>query len=287
ALACTGQQPGGGEPQLSDCRGRNRHAITPCVRARVAKRVYAVFPPVHNRVQSCPRPAATPAPSCSAMGHRVLSWSVWPLGMSLQASIIGIAGWSDPNSVGRAMGLTTIAFLFLLLGLEQVLPYREDWSTRGDREIWRDLGHAVLYTSIGGNLAQITFLSGVPWVLSQLGAAGGLGIWPVGSPLLVQVLAVVLLGDLLEYWYHRLVHTNSRLWPLHAVHHTPTRLNVLKGPRHHVAYFLGRGVLVWTPLMVIGVPPRLVVWQFAAEVLVGTWAHANLAFQIPAFVHRI
>src|SRR5262249_31517411 len=214
-------------------------------------------------------------------------WSLWPLGMALQASVLTIAGWTRPDTVGRAMGLMTIALLFLLVALEQTLPYRQDWSIRGDRDIWRDLGHAVLYTGIGSTLAQVTFLAGLPSVLSRFGFADGLGLWPERSPFLLQVVTVMLVGDLLEYWYHRLVHTLPWLWPLHAVHHTPTRLNVLKGPRHHVAYFLGRGVLVWTPLMVIGVPPRLVVWQFAAEVLVGTWAHANLAFQIPAFVHRI
>jgi sterol desaturase/sphingolipid hydroxylase (fatty acid hydroxylase superfamily) len=221
------------------------------------------------------------------MDQRVLAWSLWPLGMTLQASVVVVAGWAKPDSVGRAMGLTTVAFLLLLLGLEQILPYRADWSIRGDREIWRDLGHSVLYTSIGGNAAQITFLFGLPWVLSRLGFAGGLGIWPSGSPSLLQILAAVLLGDLLEYWYHRLAHTIPWLWALHAVHHTPIRLNALKGPRHHVVYFLGRGLFVWTPLLVIGVPPRLVTWQFVAEVLVGTLAHANIAFRIPAFVHRI
>jgi sterol desaturase/sphingolipid hydroxylase (fatty acid hydroxylase superfamily) len=168
-----------------------------------------------------------------------------------------------------------------------VLPYRQDWSIRGDREVWRDLGHSLLYTSLGGNVAQMAFLSGLPSALSRLGLADGLGIWPTSSPLLLQVVAVIVLGDLLEYGYHRLVHTVPWLWPAHAIHHTPIRLNALKGPRHHVVYFLGRGVLVWTPLLIIGVPPRLVTWQFVAEVLVGTLAHANIAFRMPALVHRI
>jgi sterol desaturase/sphingolipid hydroxylase (fatty acid hydroxylase superfamily) len=185
------------------------------------------------------------------------------------------------------MAATTVACLLVLLGLEQVLPYRRDWSIRGDREIWRDLGHAVLYTSLGGNIAQLTVLSGLPAALGRLGFAGGLGLWPVGSPLLLQILAVVLLGDLLEYWYHRLAHTVPWLWPVHAIHHTPIRLNALKGPRHHVVYFLGRGLLVWAPLLVIGVPSQLVTWQFVGVVLLGSLSHANIAFTIPAFVHRM
>jgi len=207
--------------------------------------------------------------------------------MALQASAVVVAGWSYPDSVGRTLGLTTVLFLLLLFGLEQVLPYRHDWSLRGDRDMWRDLGHAVLYTSIGGNAAQIVFLSGFLLGLSRLGFADGFRMWPVNSPLLMQIVAVVLLGDLLEYWYHRLAHTLPWLWPLHAIHHTPVRLNVLKGPRHHLVYFLGRGLFVWAPLLVLGVPPRLVAWQFAAVVLVGSQAHANIAFRIPIFVHRI
>jgi len=175
----------------------------------------------------------------------------------------------------------------VLLGLEQVLPYRQDWSIRGDREIWRDLGHSVLYTSLGGTVTQLAFLSGLPAAFSRLGIPAGLGLWPVGNPLLFQVAAVVLLGDFLEYWYHRLAHTSPWLWSVHVIHHTPVRLNALKGPRHHVVYFLGRGAFVWTPLLVIGVPVRLVAWQLVVEVLVGTLAHANIAFGIPAFVHRI
>lgn len=185
------------------------------------------------------------------------------------------------------MGATTVACLAVLLGLEQILPYRLGWSIRGDGEVWRDLGHAVLYTAVGGNAARLTFLYFLPSFLARVGFAGGLGLWPTNSPLLLQLVAAIVLGDLLEYWYHRLAHSVPWLWAVHAIHHTPTRLSALKGPRHHVAYFLGRGLLVWAPMLFIGVPPRLITWQFVAEVLVGSLAHANVAFRIPAFAHRL
>lgn len=221
------------------------------------------------------------------MGHRILAWSLWPLGIAVPTSVVVVAGWSDSNALVRSMGLTNIACILVLVWLEHVLPYRPDWSMRGDREIWRDIGHFVLYTTIGGNMAQIVFLYGFASALSHSGLASGLGIWPGNSPVVVQVLTVVLLGDVLEYWYHRLAHTVPWLWPLHAVHHTPVRLHTLKGPRHHLCYFLGRGLIVWVPLLLIGVPPGLVIWQFVAVVLTGALAHANIAFRIPAFVHRI
>ena len=133
------------------------------------------------------------------MAHRLLAWSVWPLCLAVQTSVVVVAGGSDPNALVRALGLTTIAVILVLVGLEQVLPYRPDWSIRGDREIWRDLGHSVLYTTIGGNVAQLVFLYGFASMLARLGLASGLGLWPVDSPFVVQVLTVVVVKDLLEY----------------------------------------------------------------------------------------
>src|SRR5262249_61983871 len=100
------------------------------------------------------------------MGNRLLARSLWPLGMALQTSVVVVAGWYDPDSVRLAMGLTTVGFLLALLGLEQALPYRQEWSIRGDREIWRDIGHSVLYTSIGGNPCEVGFLLCLSSVLS-------------------------------------------------------------------------------------------------------------------------
>jgi hypothetical protein len=64
------------------------------------------------------------------MGHRLLARLLWPMGMALQTSIVVVAGWYDPDSVRRVMGLTTVGFLLALLGLEQALPYRVACAAR-------------------------------------------------------------------------------------------------------------------------------------------------------------
>src|SRR5262249_36852083 len=102
-----------------------------------------------------------------------------------------------------------------------------------------------------------------------------------------QILIVVIVGDLLEYAYHRASHAVPWLWRLHAIHHTPVRLHTLKGARHHGLYALGRGLAVWLPLLVLGAPASLVFWQFIAVTITGLVAHANVRFRIPAFVHRV
>ena len=102
-----------------------------------------------------------------------------------------------------------------------------------------------------------------------------------------QLLLVIVLGDALEYAYHRLSHTCPALWRVHAIHHTSVRMNALKGARHHVLYALGRRIAVWTPLLLLGAPAGLVYWQYIAVTITGLVSHSNVAFRISALVHRI
>lgn len=54
------------------------------------------------------------------------------------------------------------------------------------------------------------------------------GFGPLGRlPLLGQAMYALLALDLLWYGYHRAAHTLSRLWRVHALHHSPSQLYVL------------------------------------------------------------
>jgi sterol desaturase/sphingolipid hydroxylase (fatty acid hydroxylase superfamily) len=219
------------------------------------------------------------------MVRSVLSWTVWPLSVAvLVAALIGLADLDSPGSIYATMGRTALASTAVLLALELVLPYRTDWKWRGDRDLWRDIGHFALYAQLGGLGAQVLFLV---WFAPLLEPLSLPSIWPEASPIIVQVLLVMLIGDGLEYWLHRSSHMVPALWRIHAIHHMPTRLHMLKAGRHHVLYFFLRGLLVWTPLLLLGAPPELIVWQFVALALTGNVAHANIDLKIPKFVHRL
>jgi sterol desaturase/sphingolipid hydroxylase (fatty acid hydroxylase superfamily) len=173
------------------------------------------------------------------------------------------------------------------LAIEQALLYRADWSIRGDSEIWRDVGHTLVYAALAVNASRVLFLGVLASALSALGLADLFGLWPTASPVWLQIGIVIVLGDALEYVDHRLCHTFPILWRLHAIHHTPVRLHTLKGGRHHFLSAFGRGVVVWLPLLVLGAPAALVFWQFVAETITGLVGHANIRFRIPAFIHRL
>jgi len=216
----------------------------------------------------------------------VLEWLLWPLCLVAHATPVIVTASLAPRMVPQIASATTIVLALALVGIEQFAPHRDDWSIRNDRELWRDIGHSVLYAALAVNLSRLLFLVVLARAVSAAGVSNALGLWPDRSPLWLQIILVVIIGDLFEYFYHRLCHRYTWLWRLHAIHHTPTRLHTLKGARHHSLYALARGIVVWLPLLVLGAPAQLVFWQFIAETITGLVAHSNIRFRIPTFVHR-
>jgi sterol desaturase/sphingolipid hydroxylase (fatty acid hydroxylase superfamily) len=56
--------------------------------------------------------------------------------------------------------------------------------------------------------------------------------WATSLPIAVQIPLILLLGDLISYWSHRLFH-GRWLWPFHAVHHSSTTVDWLSSVRLH------------------------------------------------------
>ena len=56
--------------------------------------------------------------------------------------------------------------------------------------------------------------------------------WASTLPIAVQLPLILLIGDLLAYWTHRLFH-GRRLWPFHAIHHSSKSVDWLSSVRLH------------------------------------------------------
>lgn len=217
------------------------------------------------------------------MLESLLARLTWPLFVAASAGVAVLAFAFAPESLRAANAVTGLVLIVALVGIERWLPYRADWSLRGDADVPRDLGHTLLYSAIVG-VTRLLFLVVLAESIARSGAS--LGLWPAAAPVWLQILLAIVLGDALEYAYHRLSHRVPWLWRIHAIHHQPTRLHVLKAARHHFLYGIGRGFVVWLPLLLLGAPGEVVLWQFVAESFTGPVAHANVRFAIPAVVHR-
>jgi sterol desaturase/sphingolipid hydroxylase (fatty acid hydroxylase superfamily) len=212
---------------------------------------------------------------------------VWPLCVVANTVSILLAAIWFPQFLSPVAAAATVALLLLLIIVEQKLPYRTDWSIRNDPDIWRDLGHTLAYAAVAVNATRVLVLVVLAAGMTKLGGVNLFGIWPTSAPQWLQVVLVIVVGDALEYLFHRASHVHPWLWRIHVTHHTPVRLSAVKGARHHFLYAVGRGVMVWLPLLVLGAPASLVYWQFIAETIVGLPAHANIRFRLPAWLHRV
>src|SRR5438093_1504262 len=112
-------------------------------------------------------------------------------------------------------------------------------------------------------------------------------LWPFASPPLVQIGLAVVIGDGLDYWTHRLLHTVPGLWRIHALHHGITQLHALKAARLHATNLLARFVLVYAPLVVLGAPARVIFWYTSLIGILGVIGHSNTGLRLPSALHRL
>jgi sterol desaturase/sphingolipid hydroxylase (fatty acid hydroxylase superfamily) len=114
-------------------------------------------------------------------------------------------------------------------------------------------------------------------VRAELGDLPGPGLWArIGD--WPTLLAVVVIGDFVGYWRHRLQHTRV-LWPAHTVHHGDPRLCWFSQERMHPIDELGTGIDALV-LGLLGFP----FWALAANTVVrhywGYFIHADLPWTL-------
>lgn len=114
----------------------------------------------------------------------------------------------------------------------------------------------------------VTDRSGLAALGHRLGPAGHQPAW-------LQIVEMLLVGDLLGYWTHRLFH-RRRLWPFHAVHHASRELDWLSAARvHPVNEALGK-IVQALPFLVLGFDARLLAAYVPAFTAYAILVHANV-----------
>lgn len=88
-----------------------------------------------------------------------------------------------------------------------------------------------------------------------------------------HIVLAFFLQDFLYYWFHRASHSIRWLWASHIVHHSSKQLNFSTAFRQSIMYPVSGMWLFWTPMMLLGFPPLMVL----------SVVSINLAFQF--FVH--
>lgn len=128
---------------------------------------------------------------------------------------------------------------------------------------------------------SLTFVSLYP--ATTLAAGLGDPAWRAAiaaQPLWLQVLEIMLVGDLVQYWVHRAFHRVPWLWRFHAIHHSSRVLDWLAGSRLHLVDVIVTRSLVVVPVFVLGFDPRAVYAWLVVIAFHAVFNHVNLRFRL-------
>ncbi len=105
-------------------------------------------------------------------------------------------------------------------------------------------------------------------------------------PFWAQLLAVLLIQDLILYWAHRVFH--GRLgWRFHAVHHSPKVLDWLSTQRFHPVNDLLAFVLADVAVLLVGFSPAVVAFLAPFNIVYSAMVHANLNWTFGPLRHLL
>jgi sterol desaturase/sphingolipid hydroxylase (fatty acid hydroxylase superfamily) len=174
-------------------------------------------------------------------------------------------------------GASLLVLFAMFRPLERAFPARP--GQRVFRPHW--------WTDLCFLLGQYLLFNGaVFWVLAKLAPwihaatpdvvrawVGSLNAW-------AQMLLVILVGDLLIYWGHRLQHRVDFLWRFHCVHHSAEHLDWLAAHREHPVDSLYTILLVNLPIFALGFPIGALAYFAAFRGLWAIFIHANVRLPI-------
>lgn len=222
------------------------------------------------------------------------------IGFTLVASLLGGsrvgtgAGAVDAQSSWLAVDFFV---LNLLLYSAVFVPLERLFALRPDQGVFRrhwlvDLSYFFVNSLLVEVLTILTLTPAL--ILFDWARVDAIAARVGTLPLPVQVLAMVLVADLTQYWVHRTFHAVPLLWPFHAIHHSVEEMDWLAGSRLHLVDVIVTRGLTYLPIFLLGFSrPALLVYVFLVAVQ-ATFIHANVRWEFrplrrlvatPAFHH--
>ncbi|MEM6993404.1 MAG: sterol desaturase family protein [Myxococcota bacterium] len=197
------------------------------------------------------------------------SYLLFPIVVGASLSVgLAVAGTGAERVVGAAIVLSTALIVAVF---ERLLPFEPQWNVSRD-DVKPDLWHAVVSNLAAPPIYQAAWVA----LIAPLTAFVGFNVWPTSLPLLAQLVLALVIGELGQYWAHRLSHERDALWRLHSTHHSPHRLYWLNAARDHpfgVALLFSAELI---PLLALGVTEEVLVLFALFTAVHGLFQHANV-----------
>jgi sterol desaturase/sphingolipid hydroxylase (fatty acid hydroxylase superfamily) len=203
--------------------------------------------------------------------------------MSEQESGLGIfAGLAELARLARLDELASgcLQAAGLIAGFFVVIYFFERRSgADGSRYLTRSFLNDILYT--------LFYRAGFYNIFIYAAFANLLG--PRLDPLRIDLLASLpplasgiaywITVDFIGYWIHRLQHRSRFLWAFHSIHHAQERMTYLTSFRIHPGEQIIANLIMFVPLLVLGVPTRFWIPLYVAQLGFELVQHAELPWR--------
>lgn len=154
------------------------------------------------------------------------------------------------------------------VALEIMYVYSAEWRNNR-RHLPIDLVHSFLFFPVITQLAALSakFLCTQIFVFDL-----------EFLPQLFQFLVVLLAGEFLFYWFHRLSHHYDFLWYFHRTHHTVKKVYWANAAYFHGVDLFFNFFLHGLPLFLFKIDAKVSVFFITLNVVTGLWEHANVNY---------
>jgi sterol desaturase/sphingolipid hydroxylase (fatty acid hydroxylase superfamily) len=196
---------------------------------------------------------------------------------ALAAAIWGMNRGVEPILAGVMVQLPSF---LVVMALERLAPYHPAWN-RNHGDLGVDIRHIVTVTLTSGIADPL--LRGLGVVLGGWLLGGyALGVWPGQWPLAAQLALALVIGELGQYWVHRMQHEVPWLWRFHALHHSAPRLYWLNAARFHPLDILLNNFAATVPLVALGAGEDVLVLWILFAAIHGIFQHCNVPVRLGA-----
>jgi sterol desaturase/sphingolipid hydroxylase (fatty acid hydroxylase superfamily) len=208
------------------------------------------------------------------------------LGLTTLAALLGGAQASPqtPDDTPLYFGLDFFVLNVLFTGF-LFLPLERIWPNRGEQTVFRpEWQEDLFYYLVSSMFVQVlTFLTAAPSnvAVTTLDLAS-LRSLIASQPFVLQLVEIMFITDLAQYWLHRAFHTVPFLWRFHAVHHSAQHMDWLAGARMHFLEIVALRSVTAFPMLTLGFDPGAVQAYVLIVYITSSFIHANVGWNFGA-----
>lgn len=165
----------------------------------------------------------------------------------------------------------------LFVPLERLFPKRAEQHIF--RNEWREDLFYYFLSSMFVQIFAFTTFAPSNFILDNM-KIDAMRQWVAALPLLLQILAIMVLTDFVQYWLHRAFHRVPFLWGFHAVHHSARQMDWIAGARMHFFEIIILRAATATPAFTLGFSQEALQIYLLIVYVLSTFVHANLNWKL-------